>query len=611
MKKSMKVLSVFLVIILVFSSLSLTASAYTLLEAEGLSEYYAKHINLFAEKYGATDDEAINAIDLKVLCENVAPGGYYLCYVYGGVSIEEEGYAFVENCMFKYNAAQNPYNLGWYLINDAEVLTLAEACEKGIVTLSGEEGKLIKRCLNAPLVAEFAEVNESSEQSFFDLMNYLNRNNAYSEEHKADFVGTADEFEVVIYENTLFGKAFEETIDGYSYVAKVGQYPYGLGVYAIKDGEVLTLNEAFQKGIDLEKVNELLKGSNVTVSEGEEITTEATEPLETQPQESTGDEPATEPTEPATYTTTASTEPTESAPATEPDPTEAPDYSKFYGEIYEKFPTMKDGETATVYLYLKITKGNVYDVDESEQDALFKEREADNKAFLWRYNFDEEDILYVSKYHRQVAVNATKAQLVRLWCDSEVNSITDFEMDLGLSNGMTGADVKYALDDYMAKEKVIDSAGAYLITAGESNGIPLLKYTILPTADEVFYVRLGNYLFSATWNFTYYLGFFAVIDGEFIPFEAAWKNGDISLEDGAEIYDAAKRIENLGDMNGDGEVNIKDATLLQKALVHLEEMPKITMDFEDFKDIDVTDFNGDGALNIRDVTAIQKFIAKM
>lgn len=70
----------------------------------------------------------------------------------------------------------------------------------------------------------------------------------------------------------------------------------------------------------------------------------------------------------------------------------------------------------------------------------------------------------------------------------------------------------------------------------------------------------------------------------------------------------------LGDANNDGELNIRDATAIQKKLAGL-----ITLDDEysyDFSTVKenigyYSDFNCDDNLNIRDATAIQKFIAKL
>ena len=59
----------------------------------------------------------------------------------------------------------------------------------------------------------------------------------------------------------------------------------------------------------------------------------------------------------------------------------------------------------------------------------------------------------------------------------------------------------------------------------------------------------------------------------------------------------------LGDVNGDGEINILDATCIQKYIVQLE-------DFTD-KQKEVADVNGDGTINIMDSTQIQKYIVQL
>ena len=59
----------------------------------------------------------------------------------------------------------------------------------------------------------------------------------------------------------------------------------------------------------------------------------------------------------------------------------------------------------------------------------------------------------------------------------------------------------------------------------------------------------------------------------------------------------------LGDVNGDGKVNIKDATQNQKFAAKI-----IDLSDEEFIRADV---NADGKVNIKDATAIQKFVAKI
>ncbi len=59
----------------------------------------------------------------------------------------------------------------------------------------------------------------------------------------------------------------------------------------------------------------------------------------------------------------------------------------------------------------------------------------------------------------------------------------------------------------------------------------------------------------------------------------------------------------LGDVNHDGKVNIKDATLIQKFAAKLQDFT----DAEKFR----ADVNADTKVNIKDATAIQKFVAKI
>jgi len=59
----------------------------------------------------------------------------------------------------------------------------------------------------------------------------------------------------------------------------------------------------------------------------------------------------------------------------------------------------------------------------------------------------------------------------------------------------------------------------------------------------------------------------------------------------------------LGDVNGDGKVNVKDATLIQKAAA------KLTSLTDD--EILRGDVNADSKINVKDATAIQKYVAKI
>ena len=56
----------------------------------------------------------------------------------------------------------------------------------------------------------------------------------------------------------------------------------------------------------------------------------------------------------------------------------------------------------------------------------------------------------------------------------------------------------------------------------------------------------------------------------------------------------------MGDTDGDGSVNINDATLLQKYIAHYNVNSEITLDN--------ADTNDDGHIDIRDVTEIQRYL---
>ena len=59
----------------------------------------------------------------------------------------------------------------------------------------------------------------------------------------------------------------------------------------------------------------------------------------------------------------------------------------------------------------------------------------------------------------------------------------------------------------------------------------------------------------------------------------------------------------IGDINQDGNVDIKDATLIQKYLANI-------VDFND-EQLAVADTNGDGSVSIADATQIQRYLAQL
>lgn len=71
----------------------------------------------------------------------------------------------------------------------------------------------------------------------------------------------------------------------------------------------------------------------------------------------------------------------------------------------------------------------------------------------------------------------------------------------------------------------------------------------------------------------------------------------------------------IGDVNYDRKLNIKDATLIQKAVANLAEIENnyikgTSWSLDENMPAFVADFNCDGKMNVRDATAIQKKLAK-
>ncbi len=92
--------------------------------------------------------------------------------------------------------------------------------------------------------------------------------------------------------------------------------------------------------------------------------------------------------------------------------------------------------------------------------------------------------------------------------------------------------------------------------------------------------------------------YYRIGSGEEIPF-----TGKETLSLGADVTPGDKVVVGiLGDADTNEEVNIKDATIVQKAVAK-----QATLD--DNQNL-IADVNADGLVNVRDATAIQKFIAK-
>lgn len=139
--------------------------------------------------------------------------------------------------------------------------------------------------------------------------------------------------------------------------------------------------------------------------------------------------------------------------------------------------------------------------------------------------------------------------------------------------------------------------------------VALTSLGIDPTKDERF-IKNGNTLIDAMMNFSAENGFghinttynqMATEQGfyAFVSFDRL-VNGKTSL------YNMTDRIAAnyaVGDVDLDGTVSVIDATLVQKQIVELEKLSKVSL----IK----ADLNGDGTINITDATDIQKLVVKL
>ncbi len=92
-------------------------------------------------------------------------------------------------------------------------------------------------------------------------------------------------------------------------------------------------------------------------------------------------------------------------------------------------------------------------------------------------------------------------------------------------------------------------------------------------------------------------------DGTYTDMNAVYSNGYMAFTtDHFSIYVLTTGNPNgiLGDVNFDGDVNVRDATAIQKHLVNI-----ISLEENQLK---LADTNGDGDINIRDATQIQKYL---
>ncbi len=180
----------------------------------------------------------------------------------------------------------------------------------------------------------------------------------------------------------------------------------------------------------------------------------------------------------------------------------------------------------------------------------------------------------------------------------------------------TNSDVKEAIDKALTAMSNAQNENGGFASWGSVNSescaqvlVALTSLGIDPTNDERF-IKNGNTLIDAMMSFSAENGFghtdtkynqMATEQGfyAFVSFDRL-VNGKTSL------YNMTDRLaENyaVGDVNLDNTVSVIDATLVQKQIVNLEQLSKVSL----IK----ADVNHDGIINVVDATVIQKIIVKL
>lgn len=147
----------------------------------------------------------------------------------------------------------------------------------------------------------------------------------------------------------------------------------------------------------------------------------------------------------------------------------------------------------------------------------------------------------------------------------------------------------------------LDVKGGGVIEYGAFENCNNLKsVTISADIDEIGDDAFGKY---TTFDGKVLVEGFTINGVEGSEAEKYAKENGISFVSLGETSKPATVDEILGDVNSDGKVNVKDATMIQKAAAKI-----ITLtDAENLK----ANVNGDAKVNVKDATAIQKFAAKI
>ncbi|MBQ4569145.1 MAG: dockerin type I repeat-containing protein [Ruminococcus sp.] len=132
----------------------------------------------------------------------------------------------------------------------------------------------------------------------------------------------------------------------------------------------------------------------------------------------------------------------------------------------------------------------------------------------------------------------------------------------------------------------------------------MAKVFLNPVPDILVHSYFGEYVISTGPYSPYLHGYHIYVPAEdkVYTLEEAYNSGVHGIEEALKFLSVEVAI--VGDCDGNYEVNVKDATYVQKYIAELD-VPSHSFWEPEF----VFDFNKDESVNIKDATAIQKHIA--
>ena len=288
-------------------------------------------------------------------------------------------------------------------------------------------------------------------------------------------------------------------------------------------------------------------------------------------------------------------------------------YKVVYEEYY--YPTFDGTEVKVTY-----TDGTSETIVLSEENTVFKH--SSSKGIWYEVTFGEM-ILYITKdydgnYRFKCFTTETEyagiETIPTVWCDTftvtqispdYVDAVVDITYTDGTKETLEFKSIaKYYDEDYFYNNfsRLEKGIGAYGIDTNIENG-EVTSYTFrflsLGWSFELFIPTTPDVTIEPT----------ETIAATETTVEVSLSTDSTESSTNTEVTvsdittEPTEEMGILGDVNGDGKVNIKDATLIQKAAAKLIDLT----DDEKLR----ADVNADNKNNVKDATAIQKFVAKI